>query len=260
MNILGVDIGGSGIKGAPVDIKTGKLLAERHRIPTPHPVTPKAVAKTLNKLVQHFEWNGPIGCGFPAVVQKGVIRTAANIDKSWVGVDAAALFSEITGFPTSVINDADAAGLAEIQFGAGKDKSGVIILITVGTGLGTATFFNGTLLPNTEFGHVPMNGKIAEHYASDSVRKRKELSWKQWARRFDEYLLLLHRLLTPDLFIIGGGASKKHDKFLRYFTIETEVVPAQLRNEAGLIGAALAAEKLASAPKKPQSAKRRQNT
>jgi len=256
MNILGVDIGGSGIKGAPVDTKTGKLLAERHRIPTPQPVTPKAVAKTLNKLVQHFEWSGPIGCGFPAVVQKGVVRTAANIDESWVGVNAAALFSEVTGCPTSVINDADAAGLAEMQFGAGRGKSGVIILITVGTGLGTAAFFDGMLLPNTEFGHVPMNKKIAEHYASDAVRKRKNLSWKKWARRFDEYLQLLDRLLTPDLFIIGGGASKKHDKFLRYFTVETEVVPAQLRNEAGIIGAALAARTPAPTAKKSRSTKR----
>lgn len=240
--ILGVDIGGSGVKGAPVDTKTGQLMADRHRIPTPQPATPKAIAGTLSKLAKHFDWRGSIGCGFPAVVQNGVVQTAANIDESWIGTDAAALFSEATGCPSFVVNDADAAGLAEMRFGAGKDKKGVVFLITIGTGLGTVMFSNGQLMPNTELGHIILHGDSAEKYASDAVRKKLDLSWKNWALRFDEYLHEICRLFWPDLIIIGGGASKKHEKFFKYLTIETKVVPAQLRNEAGLIGAALFAE------------------
>jgi len=242
MEILGVDIGGSGVKGAPVDTRTGKLLAERYRIPTPEPATPKAVAKTVAKLVKHFDWTGAVGYGFPAVVQDGIVRTASNIAKSWIGVNARELFMQTTKRIATVINDADAAGLAEMKFGAGKEINGVVLLITVGTGLGTAVFSGGKLFPNTEFGHILLNGKIAEHYASDAVRKNKNFSWKKWAKRFDEYLNRLEQLVWPNMIIIGGGASKKFDKFSQYLTMKAKIVPAQLLNDAGIVGAALAAE------------------
>jgi polyphosphate glucokinase len=244
MEILGVDIGGSGVKGAPVNIKTGELLAERHRIPTPDAATPKAVAKTVTQLVQHFDWTGAVGYGFPAVIQDSIIRTASNIDKSWIGTNVIELFMQSTKRMTKVINDADAAGLAEMKFGAGKDQNGVVLLITIGTGLGTAMFCGGKLFPNTEFGHILLNGKIAEQYASDAVRKNKELSWKKWAKRFNEYLNRLEELLWPDLIIIGGGASKKFNIFSEYLNINAKIVPAQLLNDAGIIGAALAAESM----------------
>ena len=242
MEILGVDIGGSGVKGAPVNIETGELTAERYRIPTPDPATPKAVAKTVVKLVKHFDWTGPVGYGFPAAIQNGVVKTASNIHKSWIGTNVVELFSQATGRMTRVLNDADAAGLAEMKFGAGKDQKGTVLIVTVGTGLGTAMFSKGRLFPNAELGHLFLNGKIAEHFASDAVRKKKELNWKKWAKRFDQYLKRLQELLWLDLIIIGGGASKKFDKFSDYLTVKTEVVPAQLLNEAGIIGAALAAE------------------
>jgi len=241
MEVLGVDIGGSGVKGAPVDTETGQLLTQRYRIPTPQPATPKAVAKTLAKLVKHFKWSGPVGCGFPAVIQNGVARTASNVDDRWIGTDAEALFTKATRCPTRVINDADAAGLAEMKFGAGQGQQGVVLLVTVGTGLGTALFTDGVLLPNTELGHIILNGKIAERYASDAVRKRRDLSWKAWAKRLDAYLCRLEQLLWPDVIIIGGGASKKYERFLHRLTVRAEVRPAQLLNEAGIVGAALCA-------------------
>jgi polyphosphate glucokinase len=242
MKILGIDIGGSGIKGAPVDTDTGELLAERFRLPTPEPATPKKVAQTVTELVQHFDWTDAVGYGFPAAIQHGIVRTASNIDKSWIGTNVVELFSKATNCLTGVINDADAAGLAEMKFGAGKDQPGVILMITVGTGLGTAIFSDGKLLPNTEFGHVILRNKIAEHYASDASRKDKELSWKKWGKRFDKYLNRLEDLLWPDMIIIGGGASKKFDRFSEYFTVKAHVMPARLLNDAGIIGAALAAE------------------
>jgi polyphosphate glucokinase len=241
MDILGIDIGGSGIKGAPVDIESGEMLADRHRIPTPHPAYPKDVGRVVSQLAREFDWKGPIGCGFPAVVQSGVSLTAANIHKKWIGTSASELFSRSTGCPTTVINDADAAGLAEMKFGAGKERKGVIFLITIGTGLGTALFSNGQLVPNTELGHIKIRGKDAELRASDAVRKKKDLSWKKWALRFDEYLDTLERLFWPDLFILGGGASKKSHKFLKHLSVRAEVIPAELGNEAGIVGAALAA-------------------
>ena len=242
MEILGVDIGGSGVKGAPVDTKTGDFIAERFRIPTPSPATPKAIAKTVKKLIEHFDVSGPIGCGFPAVIRQNIVRTASNIDKSWIGTDVVKLFMKFTKRMSRVINDADAAGLAEMKFGAGKNQKGVVVLITVGTGLGTSIFVEGKLVPNTEFGHIILNNKIAEKYASDAIRKDKNLSWKQWAKRFDKYLNRLEDLIWPDLFIIGGGASKKFDQFAEYFTVNAAVMPARLLNDAGIIGAALAAE------------------
>lgn len=240
MHILGVDIGGSGIKGAPVDTEKGILLSERYRIPTPKPSKPKPVAKTVAEIAEYFEWDGPIGCGFPAVVQHGITRTAANVSKKWIGTNAAVHFSEATGCPVKIINDADAAGLAEMTFGAGQGRQGVVLLVTIGTGLGTSIFSDGVLLPNTEFGHIEIDGKDAESNASNAARKRDNLSWKQWGKRFDKYLNRLEHLLWPDLIILGGGVSKKHKKFMPYLTVQAEIVIAEAMNEAGIIGAALA--------------------
>lgn len=245
-HILGIDIGGSGIKGAPVDLKKGKFAAERLRIETPQPSKPKAVAKVVGELVKHFDYKGPIGCTFPAVIQRGVALSAANVDKSWIGTDAATLFREQTGCPMLVLNDADAAGYAEMKHGAGKGRDGVVIMLTFGTGIGTAVFLDGKLLPNTEFGHVEIRGKDAEHRASANVRKEKDLSWKEWAKRVEEYLQHMEMLLTPDLFIIGGGVSKRHEKFLPLLGgIRAEIVPAELFNDAGIVGAAMAAREMA---------------
>jgi len=241
MDILGIDIGGSGIKGAPVDLNQGVLAAERLRIATPRPATPDAVADTVGRIIRHFNWTGPIGCGLPSVVQNGVARTAANIDSSWIGTDVRALLSQRTGCPVTVINDADAAGIAEMRFGAGRGRNGTILMVTVGTGLGTALFRDGTLVPNTELGHLLLNGKVAEKYASAAAREDLGLSYKTWAKRLDLYLHQLQSLFWPDLFILGGGISKKHEKFFPFLTIETEFLPAVLRNQAGIVGAALAA-------------------
>ena len=241
MDILGIDIGGSGIKGAPVDLNQGVLAAERLRIATPQPATPDAVADTVGRIIRHFNWTGPVGCGLPSVVQNGVARTAANIDSSWIGTDVRALLSQRTGCPVTVINDADAAGIAEMRFGAGRGRNGTILMVTVGTGLGTALFRDGTLVPNTELGHLLLNGKVAEKYASAAAREDLGLSYKTWAKRLDLYLHQLQSLFWPDLFILGGGISKKHEKFFPFLTLETEFLPAVLRNQAGIVGAALAA-------------------
>jgi len=241
MDILGIDIGGSGIKGAPVDLNQGILAAERLRIATPQPATPDAVADTVGRIIRHFNWTGPVGCGLPAVVQNGLARTAANIDSSWIGTDVRTLLSQRTGCPVTVINDADAAGIAEMRFGAGRGRNGTILMVTVGTGLGTALFRDGILVPNTELGHLLLNGKVAERYASAAAREDLGLSYETWAKRLDLYLHQLQSLFWPDLFILGGGISKKHEKFFPFLTIETEFLPAVLRNQAGIVGAALAA-------------------
>ncbi len=239
--ILGIDIGGTGIKGAPVDVENGSLLAPRFRLLTPSPSKPKPMAETVAEIARHFAWTGPIGCGFPALVQAGVVRSAANIHKKWIGVDAQALFADVTGCPVIVLNDADAAGLAEMTFGAGRGRNGVVMIITIGTGLGSALFLDGQLVPNTELGHIEIGGQDAELRASDAARQRDKLSWKRWAKRFNKYLNTLERLFSPDLFILGGGASKKHEKFIPLLSVRAEILPAQLLNEAGIIGAALAA-------------------
>jgi polyphosphate glucokinase len=241
MDILGIDIGGSGIKGAPVDLSQGVLAAERLRIATPQPATPDAVADTVGRIIRHFNWTGPVGCGLPSVVQNGVARTAANIASSWIGTDVRTLLSQRTGCPVTVINDADAAGIAEMRFGAGRGRNGTILMVTVGTGLGTALFRDGALVPNTELGHLLLNGKVAEKYASAATREDLGLSYETWAKRLDLYLHQLQSLFWPDLFILGGGISKKHEKFFPFLTIETEFLPAILRNQAGIVGAALAA-------------------
>lgn len=243
MQILGVDIGGSGIKGAIVDTVTGELVTDRHRIETPQPATPEAVATTLAQLVAHFNWTGPVGCGFPAAIQHGIARTAANIAPSFIGIDIDKLFSEATKCPCYNLNDADAAGMAEMRFGEGAGQSGVVLLITIGTGLGTVFFSEGKLLPNTELGHLYLkNGKEAERYASDAVRKKEDLGWKQWGNRFNTYLAQMEALFWPDLIILGGGASKKYDKFKEQITVEAPVKPAAFLNQAGIVGAALYAE------------------
>lgn len=237
--ILGIDIGGSGVKGAIVDTKKGELITERYRIPTPQPATPEAVAAVIKKIAKHFKWEGPIGAGFPGVIQQGVARTAANVDKSWIDKDLNKLFSKATGCKVHVVNDADAAGMAEVKFGAGRGQKGTIMLITVGTGLGTVIFSDGKLVPNLEFGHLIMHGADAELYASDAARKRDKLSWKTWAGRFNEYLLYIEALFWPDRIIIGGGASKRPENFFPHLTTKAKVVPAKLMNEAGIVGAAL---------------------
>jgi polyphosphate glucokinase len=241
MQILGIDIGGSGIKGAPVDIETGQLMAPRHRIETPDPAKPRAVAKVVTEISQHFDWHGPVGCGFPAVIRQGVAFTAANIHPKWIETNAEELFSDATGCSARVVNDADAAALAEMAFGAGRDRKGAVLLVTIGTGLGTALFVDGHLYPNTELGHIEIDGEDAELNASDAARKREKLSWKKWAKRFNKYLCTLERLVWPDLIILGGGVIKQQENFLPLLTVRTEVVPAQLQNEAGIVGAALAA-------------------
>ena len=246
--ILGIDIGGSGIKGAPVDVDSGTLLAPRFRIPTPDSAKPHPVAETVAQVAHHFTWSGPIGCGFPAIVQAGVVGSAANVHKKWIGVDAQTLFSETCGCPVTVMNDADVAGLAEMSFGAGKGRQGVVLLITIGTGLGSALFTDGHLVPNTELGHLEIDGIDAERRASDAARQRDKLSWKRWAKRFNRYLNTLERLFSPDLLILGGGASKDYQKFLPELQVHCEVLPAQMLNEAGIIGAALAARPAPTAP------------
>lgn len=240
MDILGIDIGGSGIKGAPVNLEQGCLQADRLHLPTPQPATPDAVVLAILQIVNHFSWTGPIGCGLPAVVQHGVARTAANIDPAWIGLNAQQRLSQATGCKVHVINDADAAGIAEMRYGIGRNTLGTAIMVTVGTGLGTALFRNGTLFPNTELGHIRMGQKVAESYASAAVRQHKGLSYGSWAKRFDRYLHLLQHLFWPDLFIIGGGISKNFHKYSSFFTVPADVQPAALGNEAGIVGAAAA--------------------
>ena len=249
MEILGVDIGGSGIKGALVDVNEGTLATKRYRIPTPQPSTPEAVAGTVAEICRHFRWTGPVGCTFPAVVKKGVIFSAANVDDSWLGVNGRKLLKNATGCPVRLINDADAAGIAEMRFGAGKRRKGVLFVLTLGTGIGSAIFVGGTLLPNTELGHMHLmcgtHGVVEmEDYASDRARKADGLGWSEWAGRVNEVLVALEALFSPDLFILGGGVSKKHRKFLSLLSTQAEVVPAQLLNEAGIVGAAMAAKSL----------------
>ena len=238
---IGVDIGGTGIKGAPVDVAGGELSSERVRLLTPSPATPELVCHTVAEVVSQFEGAGPIGITMPAVVRAGVVETAANIDPTWIGVDAAALFGDALGREVTVLNDADAAGLAEMKFGAGQGHAGSVVVVTLGTGIGSAVFADGVLLPNTELGHLPLNGRDAEEWAADSARDRDDLSWKHWAQRLEEYFSLLESLLWPELIIVGGGVSKKAEKFLPRIDIRTPIVAAQLQNEAGIIGAALRA-------------------
>lgn len=239
---FGIDIGGSGIKGAPVDLAAGGFREDRLRIPTPQPSTPAAVAETVSTLVGHFaDRSGrlPIGVTFPAVIQHGVARTAANVDGAWVGTDVDALLTARLGRPVVVLNDADAAGLAETRYGAAKGVKGVVIVATLGTGIGSALICNGELVPNTEMGHLEVDGFDAESRAADSARQRDQLSWSKWAKRLQRYFTTVENLFWPDLIVVGGGVSKKSDKFLPLLTLRTPIVPATLLNDGGIVGAAL---------------------
>src|SRR5215472_1702518 len=238
---FGVDIGGTGIKAAPVDLTTGKLTADRVKLPTPRPAAPDAVVAVVRQLIGTFGWSGPVGVTFPGVVTGGVVRTAANMDQRWIAVDAAKVVAEATGAPVTVLNDADAAGLAEMKFGAGVAHRGTVLIITLGTGIGSALFYDGVLVPNTEFGHLEIHGEDAEKRASEHAREVQELSWGKWASRVDDYLDKIEELLSPDLIIIGGGVSKKSDRFLPRLSLRAKVVPAALLNDAGIVGAAMAA-------------------
>ena len=237
--VLGIDIGGTGIKGALVDVKRGELIKQRYRIPTPQPSKAKKVANVVKQIIDHFEWDGSVGATFPAIIRDGVMHSAANVHKSWIGTDGRALFEEHTGLRFAIINDADAAGIAEMTYGAGRGRDGTVLMLTLGTGIGSALFRDGVLVPNTELGHLIFKGSDAEHYAAKSARDAENLSWKKWGKRVGRYLDHIEFLFSPDLIIIGGGISKKHEKYFRYFDTNAQVVPAEMLNEAGIIGAAL---------------------
>jgi polyphosphate glucokinase len=239
MNVLGIDIGGSAVKGAPVDVKTGRMLAERYRVETPEPITPRRMAQVVVEIARHFKWRGPIGVGFPGVVLDGKVKTAANLHPGFVDCDLARLIGKATGSRVRVINDADAAGLAEMRFGAGKGKKGTVILFTLGTGIGSALFNEGVLLLNTELGHLPYKGRAFEKFAASSVRKAQGLSWQEWGARLNLYLAVIETIFWPDLIVLGGGASAKHEKFFQYLQTRAPVLPAKLFNAAGIVGAAL---------------------
>jgi polyphosphate glucokinase len=241
---FGIDIGGSGIKGCVVDLDAGRLEGERIRIDTPDPSTPDLVASVVKEIVESFGWTGRVGVTLPAVIKRGTAFTAANIDKSWIGTDAAALFTERLGRKPGdvvVLNDADAAGMAEIRYGWPGDTAGVVVLLTFGTGIGSALFLDGKLVPNTEFGHLEVDGQDAETRAAASVKEELDLSWEEWAHRVSRYIRTLEDLIWPDLIIAGGGVSKKADKWLPLLDVRTRVVAAELRNDAGIVGAAVAA-------------------
>ena len=237
--VLGIDVGGSGIKAAVVDVVKGEIIGERLRIETPVDGKPEGMFDCIKKLTEAYKWKGKIGCGFPAAIRNGIVCTAANIDSSWIGLDINKMLSASTGCPSFAVNDADAAGYAEIAFGAGKDIKGAVLMITVGTGIGTALFHAGHLFPNTELGHIEIRGKEAEKRASDAIRKEKDMTLKKWAGKFDEYLTKMSLLFWPEIIILGGGISKKFDRYSHFFTVKTKVVPAKFENDAGIIGAAV---------------------
>jgi polyphosphate glucokinase len=240
MQALGIDIGGSGIKAAPVDVTAGKLLAERLKVETPQPSTPQAVAGVVAELTRSFSWSGPVGITFPGIVVDGTTRTAANVDRAWIGLDARSLLAQAIGLRVSMLNDADAAGTAEMEFGAGKGATGTVLMLTFGTGIGSALFVDGMLVPNTEFGHVQLHGADAEKRASENARERHGLSWEKWAARVDEYLQHMEALLSPRLIIIGGGVSRKSERFVPLLTgVRASIVHAAMHNDAGIVGAAM---------------------
>ena len=245
---IGIDIGGTGIKGAVVDTKFGTLLSERLRYETPAGGTPKAIAKTLKDLISNLPGSQglPVGICFPAVVQYGKTMSAANVSKEWIGFDADTMFEEELGREVHVLNDADAAGIAEVRFGAAREKKGLVIVTTLGTGIGTALMFNGKLIPNSELGHLEIDGVDYESKAAYSAKQRESLSWEEWAKRLQKYYSHLEALLTPDLFIVGGGVSKEHEFFLPLLKLRTPIIPAENRNSAGILGAAHYAKKHAT--------------
>lgn len=242
MQAFGIDIGGTGIKGAPVDLATGKLVTDRKKIATPHPATPETVTEVVKEVAQSFGWTGVVGATFPGVVVNGTIRTAANVDKSWIGTDAAGLFGKAIGDGATVLNDADAAGVAEMTFGAGVGVQGTVLMLTFGTGVGSALFVDGVLVPNTEFGHIEIRGKDAEKRASERGKTDHGWGWKDWTERVSEYLRHIEALLSPGLIIVGGGISKESEKWVPLLTgVQAKIVPAALQNDAGIVGAAMAA-------------------
>ena len=243
MQVFGVDVGGSGVKGAPVDLSTGKLIGERTRIPTPKPSTPDAVADAIVEIVESHGWSGPIGVTVPSVVINGVVQTAANIDPAWVDCNVARLLTGRLGVPVTVLNDADAAGLAEVTYGAAKGESGVVLLLTFGTGIGSAYLYRGQLIPNTELGHLIFKDQKAEHYAAGRLVKRGDLEIDWWAQRVDELIEYIDDLFWPDLFVLGGGISKRFEDYSHLLSTRAPIVPAKLRNQAGIVGAALAASR-----------------
>jgi polyphosphate glucokinase len=248
MDILGIDVGGSALKGAVVNVDTGEMLTDRIRIATPEGAKPSDMALVAADIVKKLEWKGPIGCGFPAVIKNGVAYSAANIDDSWIGTNVSRIFSMATNCPVFTANDADVAGVAEMAFGAGKDfNKGAVLFLTLGTGIGTALFYNGQLFPNMELGHIELRGRDAEKRASAAQRVDKKLSYREWAERLQEYLEKMEFLLSPDMILLGGGISKDSDKFLHLLHTRAKILPATLLNHAGIIGAALyAKQKLAS--------------
>ncbi len=240
---FGIDVGGSGVKGGIVDLDTGLLIGDRFKLLTPQPATPEAVAKTIADVVAHFRWQGPLGVTYPGVVTDGIVRTAANVDKGWIGANAQEVIGgALGGQRVAVLNDADAAGLAEERFGAGRNKTGVIVLLTFGTGIGSAVIHNGALLPNTEFGHLEVDGKEAEHRAASSVKENKEWSYQRWTVEVTKVLVAIENAIWPDLFIAGGGISRKAHKWVPLLKNRTPVVAAALQNSAGIVGAAMAAD------------------
>jgi len=242
MQVLGIDIGGSGMKGALVNSETGEMLTKRFRIPTPEGRKPKDMAKVVAEIVKHFDHKGPIGVGFPTVIKKGVCKSPGNLHKKWLGTNVTELFSKATGLPVTVVNDADAAGYATMNYGIGKDKKGLVLMITIGTGLGSGAFLNGELIPNFELGQIPYKKyKKIELWAADSAKEREGLTYKQWGKRFNKFLEYVDLIIAPDLIILGGGASKDFDEYKDCIKIDTPVTPAKLKNHAGIIGAAAAA-------------------
>ena len=239
MNVLGIDIGGSALKGAPVDTTTGKLLAKRLRVPTEKPLTPAQMARAIGEIVTHFSWKGPVGVGFPGVVRGTKIYSSANLHPGFIGCDAGKLFQKVLRLPVTLINDADAAGLAEVRFGAGRKKRGTVLMLTFGTGVGSALFVDGHIYPNSEFGHIPIKGRSAELRVSAAAKENKKLSYHKWSHRVNDYLLIVQEILNPDLIVIGGGISKDHAKWFKYLKLKTPIVPARFFNEAGIVGAAL---------------------
>ncbi|NHF57999.1 ROK family protein [Flavobacteriaceae bacterium TP-CH-4] len=242
MEVLGIDVGGSGIKGALVNSITGEMITERYRIPTPASRKPKPMAKVVAEIVEHFDHKGPVGVGFPTIIRHGICKSPGNLHKKWMNCNVKELFSEYTGLPVTVVNDADAAGYATMNYGIGKGEKGLVIMITIGTGLGSGAFWDGELIPNFELGQIPYKkySKI-ELWAADSAKEREGLTYKQWGKRFNKFLELVELLVSPDLIILGGGASKDFDEYKDYITIDTRVIPAELRNSAGIVGAAAAA-------------------
>jgi polyphosphate glucokinase len=235
---FGIDIGGSGIKGAVVDLDAGQLASERYKLLTPHPSTPLAVAQTVAEVVRHFDWKEPIGCTFPAVVRQGVARTAANVDQSWIGTNIETVVGDATGLLVRAVNDADAAGVAEAKWGTAKGTKGLVIVVTLGTGIGTALIYDGVLIPNAELGHLELDGDDYETRASAAARDRDSLGWDKWAKRLQRYFSALEALLSPELFVVGGGVSRRAEKFLPLLTLQVPIIPAKFQNEAGIAGAA----------------------